>query len=113
MNFGEREKRDWGHPRAHASVSVHLFVSSSRTISMASGRHHLTGYPPLAPPIHTIESHSILVSVSALEELELLFNVTEGDCRGTSDSFIGVDVVSNLGSVSLVSVTLSSSTANA
>ena len=55
---------------------------------------------------------SLLVSVSALEELELLFNVTEWDCRSTSDSLIGVDVVSNLGSVSLVSVSLNSSTAN-
>ena len=113
MNFGEREKRDWGHSRTCICFRPSI-VSSSRT-QLAWLQEGIISPATLhqPPPIHTIESRSILVSVSALEELELLFNVTEGDCRGTSDSFIGVDVVSNLGSVSLVSVPLSSSTANA
>ena len=55
---------------------------------------------------------SLLLSVPALEELELLFNVTERDGGSASDSLVGADVVANLGSVSLVSVPLHSSTAN-
>jgi hypothetical protein len=60
-----------------------------------------------------INRRSLLVFVSALEELELLLDVTEGDGGGASDGFIRVNVASNSGGVSLVSVSLSTSTAYA
>ena len=48
------------------------------------------------------------------EELESQFGlIAERKSSSTSDGFIGVDVGSQLGSVSLVSISLSSSTANA
>ena len=56
---------------------------------------------------------SLLVFVSALEEPELLLDVTERDGSSSSDGFIGVDVAADLGGVSLVSVSLGSSSAYA
>ena len=56
----------------------------------------------------------LIIIVSGSEELKTKFGLVaerKGGC--SSDSFIGVDVGSQLGSVSLVSITLSSGTAYA
>jgi hypothetical protein len=55
---------------------------------------------------------SVLISVSASEELEHLVGFAEGDSGGTSDGFNGVDVAAKLGGVSLVSIAFDSGTAN-
>ena len=56
---------------------------------------------------------SVLISVSAFEELEHLGLIAEGDSGGTSDGLNGVDVASETGSVSLVSSSFDTGTANA
>jgi len=56
---------------------------------------------------------SVLISVSASEELEHLGLVAKRDGGGTSDGFNGVDVTSQAGGVSLVSIAFSSGTAYA
>lgn len=56
---------------------------------------------------------SVLISVSAFEELEHLGLIAEGDGGGTSDGFNGVDVAPETGRVSLESSSFDSSAANA
>ena len=80
--------------RGQTRVHLHLHINPSTNMQGCNGA-------------------SLLISVSASEELEHLVVIAEGDSGGTSDGFNGVDVAAQLGGVSLVSIAFDSGTAYA
>ena len=91
------------------SLGTRVKLRATRELQLRSHRR-----PPSSLFRNLTSTSVLIIFVSVSEELESQFGlIAERKSSRTSDSFIGVDVGSQLGSVSLVSIALGSGTANA